>query len=223
MASACGGGGSPAGSKHIGENESGATVKTMETVIVELNGTDDWADPAMDPKQPPRLRIPKRYLPAHALESGQNRVVARSIDLRVPAEDLGLPALEGDDPEQAFATVSLSEAADGWAKRIGTSIQAAVRSHGSLPDESTGLQRVLVDDSPGYSVRYRYFQPEASADLEYVHLDCVFYESPKRRDACLMQLMPRKNVVVSLHFDAAGIADWRERADGMRKLAKEWD
>lgn len=223
MVSACGGGddGSVA-LAGLNGNGSMTTVNAMATVIVELNGTDDWADPTMDPKQPPLLRIPQRYLPAHMSGSGQDKIVARNIDLRIPVEDIGLPA-SGDSLERAFATVSLSEAADGWAQRVGMSIQAAVRSHGSVRDESTGLHRVLVDDSPGYSVRYRYFRPDASTDLEYVHLDCVFYENDKRRDACLMQLMPRQNVVMSLHFDAADIADWRGRADGMRKLAEDWD
>ncbi|WP_149196649.1 hypothetical protein [Luteimonas suaedae] len=222
MASACGGGDDRSVAlAGLNGHGSATTVNAMATVIVELNGTDDWADPAMDPKQPPLLRIPQRYLPAHMSGSGQDKIIVRSIDLRIPVEDIDLPAT--DSSERAFATVSLSEAADGWAQRTGMSIQAAVRSHGSVKDESTGLYRVLVDDSPGYSVRYRYFRPDASADLEYVHLDCVFYESDKRRDACLIQLMPRQNVVMSLHFDAAGIADWRIWGDGMRKLAQGWN
>lgn len=208
------------------KNQKGQTMEVSEnqaSLLVEFDGTDDWADPSMDPKSPPRLRIPVSYMTPHALENARDgRLVISGLILDVPAAEAGFKSSPQYDLSPQTKIVHLSEVADGWALRTREAIDLAVESSGEVADETTGLRRVTITDYQGYSKRYRYFESERKGDLEYLHLDCTYYENQEQADTCMIQVMVARNLGMTLHFSADGVGQWRQRVRDMRALAARW-
>lgn len=195
--------------------------ETNDTVIVEFNGTSDWAKPGLDPATPPTLRINRSYLAPAAVAAVQaGRLVARNIEVAIPIEHSGF-----SDTEHAIGPdvliVTLVESADGWAERSQRAHKYARQLHAATHDPEVGLDRVLIDESPGTSLRYRYLHPSDN-DADFVQLDCVKFDDPVRQDVCRLEIMPVRNVLASIHFKADGVHQWKQRAAELRRLVSGW-
>ncbi|GAB3346834.1 hypothetical protein GCM10027430_05350 [Lysobacter tyrosinilyticus] len=191
------------------------------TVAVEFNGTTDWAKPGLDPLNPPILRIPRSYLSPAAIEAVRDdRLIARNIELAIPFERSGFANTE-HELTQDVLIVTLAESADGWAERSQRALKYVQQLQGTSHDPEAGLDRVVIDDSPGISIRHRYIHPSGRDD-EFVQLDCVSFDDPATQDTCRLEIMPVRNVLASIHFKASGVHQWQQRATELRRLVSSW-
>lgn len=184
-----------------------------DEVIVQLSGAPD--------ELPPGLRIPRSYLPNDLLsDASSGTVSAVSVPLHIPESD-AFRSSASHEFTSGYRPVRITSISEGSALRWRRMIDLTVARNGSSIDEQTGLQRVLLDYSPGHQERYRYFN-DSKQDVDYVHLDCIFFEHPDRNDSCFMQIVVVKGIAVSTHFRADGLSQWKLRESDMRRLVKGW-
>jgi hypothetical protein len=184
-----------------------------DEVVVQLSGAPD--------KLPPALRIPRSYLPNDLLaDASSGTVSAVSVPLLIP-DSAAFRSSASHEFISGYRPVRITNVKEGTALRWRRMIDLAVARNGSRIDEQTGLQRVLLEYLPGHQERYRYFN-DSKQDVEYVHLDCIFYEHRDRDDTCFMQIVVVKGIAISTHFRADGLSQWKLRESDMRQLAKGW-